>query len=94
MELPIDARTGTARSTPAAFAHALPAIALVAIELWLSIGIIAWAMALLLGGSIWTLAIAGALLSIPGIWCTWHLVRLAIEAERNPADARRRLDLP
>ena len=84
MDLPIQARTGAARSTPAAFAHALPAIALVAIELWLAVGIMAWSVALLLGGGIWTLAIAAILFSLPALWCTWHLVRLAVEAERYP----------
>jgi cation transporter-like permease len=79
-----ETRTGTARSTAAAFARALPAITLIALELWLALGVMAWAIALLLGGGIWTLAIAAVLFSIPGIWCTWHLVRLAIEAERYP----------
>ena len=80
----IEPRTGNARSTAAAFAHALPTISLIALELWLALGIVAWSLALMLGGSLWTLAIAAIVFSIPGAWCTWHVVRLAVEAERYP----------
>lgn len=84
MDQLLQTRTGIARSTAAAFVHALPAITLVAIELWLALAVMAWCAALLLGGAILTFSVAAIVLSVPGIWSTWHLVRLAVEAERHP----------
>ena len=74
----------TPRSTLAAFVHASPAIGLMALLLWVFILAIAWTMGTFLGGSIWIIAVVGGLCAIPGLWLTWQMVKLAIEAERYP----------
>jgi cation transporter-like permease len=75
---------GAPRSTSMAFLHASPAISLMALELWATILTFAWAASAFLGGPIWVAVAVGAICVVPGLWVTWHIVRLAIEAERYP----------
>lgn len=71
------------RSFGRALLLALPAITLVTLQLWAAVAIFTYIVWFMLGGSTIAGAVAGVAASVPGVFATWHIVRLAVAAERQ-----------
>jgi hypothetical protein len=73
-----------ARSTGAALLHALPAILLMTVVLWTFVLTGALGVAIFIDLELIGLFLGLAIFGAPALWANWHVVRLAIEAERHP----------
>ena len=73
------------RSTGAALVHALPAILLMTVTLWTFVLTGALGIAYFIDLEIFGLIAGFLVFSAPALWANWHIVHLAIEAERHPA---------
>ena len=78
---PTPASTKT-RGTTLALLHALPAILLVSLILWTFAGTSAAILALAVDLDIIGVLLSVALFAPPALWANWHVVRLAVAAER------------
>ena len=75
------------RVTPTTVATALGTIGLIVPEIWLAALGLLWGLHVILHLSFAADAVIGTALVLPALWLTWHVVRLAFEAETDPENA-------
>jgi hypothetical protein len=73
------------RTTAQALLHAFPAIALVSLILWTFALTAAFSFALMLDLELIGLGLCIIVFGAPSVWANWHVVRLAVDAERQVA---------
>lgn len=61
--------------------HALPAICLLLLNLWVCLAAVAWAIPTYLGGSLWGTIIFAPIAGAIGLWLSWKIIKTAVEAE-------------
>ena len=83
----IDTTPAPRRVSGTAVATALGTIGLIVPEIWLAAFGLLWGLHVIGHLSFAADAILAVALGVPALWATWHVVRLAFEAERDAGSA-------